>query len=195
VARVSAVVPLYNRTALARETIDSVLAQTFEDLELIAVDDGSAEDVPTILGSLLACLRLVRRDHGGIAAARNTGLAASRGEMVAFLDSDDVWLPQKLERQVALLEANPHLAACFTNHSHWRDGAIVRERRVDARFAEDPLTALVSRPEVSTSSLLIRRDARARRGLRSVPPAGGGLADRLRRRAAGPLSHPRAQRG
>ncbi|MBI1854156.1 MAG: glycosyltransferase family 2 protein [Planctomycetes bacterium] len=155
--RVSVVVPLYNRTALARETIESVLSQTLDDHEIVVVDDGSEEDVASILGSLVSCVRLVRRPHGGISAARNTGLRSARGELVAFLDSDDLWLPRKLEVQVELLDAHASLAACFTNHSHLSNGAIVRARRVDPCFARDPLTALVTRPEVSTSTLVVRR--------------------------------------
>jgi glycosyltransferase involved in cell wall biosynthesis len=161
VPRVSVVVPLYNRTALARETIESVVSQTYGDHEIVVVDDGSEEDVEEILGSSRACVRLVRREHGGISAARNTGLAAARGELVAFLDSDDLWRPRKLEAQVSLLDAHPSLAGCFTNHSHFRDGAVVRERRVDPTFAHDPLSALITRPEVSTSTLVVRRNVLA----------------------------------
>ena len=77
--------------------------------------------------------------------------------MVAFLDSDDLWLPRKLEAQVDLLDVHASLAACFTNHAHLSNGVIIRARRVDPSFARDPLTALVTRPEVSTSTLVVRR--------------------------------------
>ncbi len=158
VPRLSIVVPVYNRSLLARETLESALAQTFRDQETIVVDDGSEEDVEAALGGLSRRVRLVRRAHGGISAARNTGVREARGELVAFLDSDDLWLPGKCQAQIDLLEARPQLAACFTNHSHFKEGRIVRRRRVDSAFDARPLDLLVARPEVSTSSLLGRRD-------------------------------------
>jgi len=106
---VSVIVPTYNRAALMRRAVASVLGQTFSDLELIVVDDASGDDtarLPDIVRDpRLRYLRQTQR--GGASAARNAGIAAARGAFVAFLDSDDVWLPDKLERQVPLLAAAP----------------------------------------------------------------------------------------
>jgi GT2 family glycosyltransferase len=104
---VSVIVPTYNRAALLRRAVASVLGQTFDDLELIVVDDASGDDTPR-LPELVRDprLRYLRRERqGGAAAARNSGIAQARGEFLAFLDSDDVWLPDKLAQQVPRLRS------------------------------------------------------------------------------------------
>lgn len=109
---VTIVMPTYNRAALLPGTIDAVLAQTFGDFELIVVDDGSGDDTAGVLGRRYADeprLRYLRKPNGGVSSARNLGLAHARGEFIAFLDSDDLWQPWKLQLQVAALRAlAPH---------------------------------------------------------------------------------------
>jgi len=104
---VSVIVPTYDRLALLRETIASVLDQTFGDLELIVVDDGSTDGTASYVRALPdARVRLVELPHGGnVSRALNAGVAASRGRWLCVLGSDDVWLPTKLERQVRETEA------------------------------------------------------------------------------------------
>jgi glycosyltransferase involved in cell wall biosynthesis len=106
---VSVVLPTYNRADLLRRAIDSVLRQRFSDFELIVVDDASRDDtwdlVKSISDSRLQILRHVQ--NRGAAAARNTGIAASRGEFIAFQDSDDEWLPEKLGQQLKLIRSLP----------------------------------------------------------------------------------------
>ncbi len=108
--RVTVVLPAHNRASTLPRAIRSVLDQTYADLELIVVDDGSTDATADVLGRItdprLRCLRLMPRR--GAAAARNAGIAVARGELVAFQDSDDEWLPRKLELQLALLAASPH---------------------------------------------------------------------------------------
>jgi glycosyltransferase involved in cell wall biosynthesis len=97
--------PVYNRAHLLGRAIRSVLAQTFVDLELLVVDDGSSDGTADVVGSFgdprLRLVRLPRR--GGVGRARNVGIGQARGDLVAFLDSDDEWLPSKLEQQIARL--------------------------------------------------------------------------------------------
>jgi glycosyltransferase involved in cell wall biosynthesis len=97
--------PVYNRARLVGRAIRSVLAQTFVDLELLVVDDGSSDGTVDVVGSFgdprLRLVRLPRR--GGVGRARNVGIGQARGDLVAFLDSDDEWLPSKLEQQIARL--------------------------------------------------------------------------------------------
>jgi len=98
---VSVIVPVFNRFNLAREAVTSALAQSDVDLEIIVIDDGSEEDVG--LSSVLPnddSISLVSIEHSGISVARNTGISCAKGEFVAFLDSDDLFHPQKLSRQV-----------------------------------------------------------------------------------------------
>src|SRR5947208_8437844 len=97
---VSVIIPTYNRWPMVREAVESVLAQRFRDFELIVVDDGSTDDSARELGSLGAKLRLIWQTRKGVSAARNLGSAIARGRYIAFLDSDDLWLPKKLEVQL-----------------------------------------------------------------------------------------------
>jgi glycosyltransferase involved in cell wall biosynthesis len=110
---VSAVLPTYNRTASLNAAIESVLTQEYENLELLVIDDASADEFrPNRNDFTDRRVRVIVRDvNGGVAAAQNTGLAAARGEYVAFIHSDDVWLPIKLRSQVDLLERNSSAAA------------------------------------------------------------------------------------
>src|SRR5690242_14802421 len=107
--RVSVIIPAYNAAAFIGETLDSVYAQTFNNFEIIVVNDGSpdTEALEQKLSSYPAKLRYLKQANQGAAAARNTGPRAAIGEFVAFLDADDTWLPQFLEKQVALLDNAP----------------------------------------------------------------------------------------
>lgn len=106
---VSVILPTYNRSESLVAAIKSVLVQSHEDFELIVVDDGSKEDIESVVKVITdARLRLVRRRvNGGAAAARNAGLLHARGEYICFQDSDDLWLPNKLRRQLALFSSCP----------------------------------------------------------------------------------------
>lgn len=114
--RVSVILPTYNRADSLRMSCESVLNQSFKDLELLVIDDASSEDISTRVRELDDDrLRYIRRErNGGASAARNTGLAAAQGEYIAFQDSDDLWLPGKLERQVAQLDALPREVGVVT---------------------------------------------------------------------------------
>ena len=109
---VSVVVPTYNQPALLAETLQTVWAQTFTDFEVVIIDDGSTDDTPARLAKIAAGeprLRVIRQPNGGIGAARNRGIAESRGEFVALLDHDDLWMPDKLAEQVAFFRRRPEV--------------------------------------------------------------------------------------
>ena len=110
---VSVILPTYNRGWILKEAIDSVLAQDFRDFELIVVDDGSTDNTPQILDSYHQDLMVVRQPNRGVSAARNRGIAAAGGGLIAFLDSDDLWLPRKLSSQVVFFNSNPEYIICF----------------------------------------------------------------------------------
>jgi glycosyltransferase involved in cell wall biosynthesis len=111
---VSIVIPTFNRAATIVRAVESVLQQTYRPLELIVVDDGSTDGTSEVLKAYGNAIVYVRQDNAGPAAARNRGIRESQGDMVAFLDSDDVWLAAKLERQVAVLErAGPDAPCCL----------------------------------------------------------------------------------
>lgn len=109
---VSVILPTYNRGYVIKRAVDSVLAQTYTNLELIVIDDGSTDNTQELLASYRdpRLKVLVPGKNGGPAAARNRGLEAARGDYIAFQDSDDEWLHEKLERQINHLEAHPDAA-------------------------------------------------------------------------------------
>lgn len=132
---VSAIVPVYNALATLGRALSSIAAQTYPHVaEIIVVDDGSEEDTAAFLGEHFPGVTCLRQEHTGIpGAARNRGAAAATGELLAFLDADDEWLPDKLERQVALLAAAPDLGLVVTRAQH---------RRLDERLHAPPATLL-----------------------------------------------------
>lgn len=123
--QVSVIIPVYNGEKTINRALESVVAQTFSDFEIIVVDDHSADQsVNTIWQWGSERLSLIQHPiNRGAAAARNSGILAARGRWIAFLDSDDSWKEQKLARQVALLEqARPNIAACATGYHLHKDG-------------------------------------------------------------------------
>ena len=114
---ISVIVPVYKGERFLADALDSVAAQTYAPLETIVVDDGSP-DASAEIAAARPGVRLVRQSNQGVAAARNAGLAAARGELLAFLDQDDEWLPGKLARQVAHLLEHPDVAIVLTHMHH-----------------------------------------------------------------------------
>ncbi len=115
--KVSVIIPTYNRAALLRRAIESTLAQTYQDFEIIVVDDASTDETPHTVRSLDdPRIRYIRHEtNRRISVARNTGVCAARGEFVAFLDDDDEWKPTKLEKQVQMLQTSaPSVGAVYT---------------------------------------------------------------------------------
>jgi glycosyltransferase involved in cell wall biosynthesis len=112
---VSVVVPTYNRADLLKRAVDSVLSQSYENFELLVVDDGSTDDTAALVAGLDdPRLRYLRQPRNmGVAAARNRGMREARGSLVAFLDSDDLWAPEKLKRQVELIRRRPSKVGLF----------------------------------------------------------------------------------
>lgn len=112
---VSVVMPVYNVAEFVVASVHSVLRQTFRDFELIIVDDGGTDESVAICRAIRDMrIRIVSQDNRGLAGARNTGIRHARGRYVAFLDSDDLWTPEKLDRHVAHLDANPHIGVSFS---------------------------------------------------------------------------------
>jgi len=105
---ISIVIPLYNKAALVRRTLDSVFAQTYQDFEIVIVDDGSTDGSAHVVASIAdARIRLISQQNAGVSAARNRGIREARGEYIALLDADDEWKPDYLASQMALAEKYP----------------------------------------------------------------------------------------
>lgn len=121
--KVSVVIPLYNAREVIRETIESVLAQSWKDYDIVVVDDGSTDGSGAIVREFEGRIRYVRQENSGVARARNRGIAESTGGYIALLDHDDLWHPTKLEKQVAVLDRRPEVGMVITDVVHIdRDG-------------------------------------------------------------------------
>jgi glycosyltransferase involved in cell wall biosynthesis len=179
---VSVVIPTYNRCDVLPEAVESVLAQTYRDVEVVVVDDGSRDGTAAVMTPFIARgVRYVRRANGGNYAARNTGVAVSRGPLVAFLDDDDVWYPDKLERFVAFMSQHPEVSAVFsdveklegtTRVSSFARGAPVfgawlgPRRRLEAVVLTQRAMylSLLQEIPILPSALMVRREAFERTG-------------------------------
>ena len=154
---VSVIIPTYNRGWILREAIDSVLAQDYSDFELIVVDDGSTDNTRDILDAYGRKIIVLHQPNRGVSAARNRGIAASRAQLVAFLDSDDLWLPQKLTRQAEFFQSNPEALICQTEETWVRNGV-----RVNPKKRHQKPSGMIFEPSlalclVSPSAVMIRR--------------------------------------
>jgi GT2 family glycosyltransferase len=118
---VSVIIPTYNRGWCLNEAVESVFSQTYGRYELIVVDDGSEDDTGKRL-SPYEDITVITQHNRGVSAARNRGIAVSKGDLIAFLDSDDLWLPEKLSAQVAFFQANPEALVCQTQETWIRNG-------------------------------------------------------------------------
>jgi glycosyltransferase involved in cell wall biosynthesis len=156
---VSVVIPVFNGAPFVAKAVASVRKQTMTDVEIIAVDDGSTDGTQAVLDELRRTMGVVwfQQEHGGPARSRNRGIAAARGEFLALLDCDDVWLPEKLELQVALMRAHPEVGLVHTDYEGVDEHGAVLER-VTARRSDEPLVcAFVGGHTALPSTLLIRR--------------------------------------
>jgi glycosyltransferase involved in cell wall biosynthesis len=158
IPQVSVIIPTHNRAGCLREAVDSVLAQEFRNFELIVVDDGSTDDTPRLLQEYGDAIRVLRQENRGVSAARNRGIAAARGALIAFLDSDDLWLPGKLDRQVEFFNSHADALICQTEELWVRKGRRVnpgkRHRKRGGMIFEPSLDLCL----VSPSAVMVRRE-------------------------------------
>jgi glycosyltransferase involved in cell wall biosynthesis len=158
---VSVVIPLYNRADYIRRTLDSVLAQTYRNYEVIVVDDGSTDGGADIVRDRAdRRVRVVWQPNGGECAARNRGIAESCAEWIAFLDSDDEWLPDFLARTMAAVASNHDIVAVFTNIFHG-DGQVFINKPYESGVLDDYFGFFVDNwgHAISSSSVVVRKEA------------------------------------
>ena len=154
---VTVIIPTYNRGWIVKEAIESVLAQDFSDYELIVVDDGSEDRTPEILAAYEGQLTVLRQSNSGVSAARNRGIAAAAGRLIAFLDSDDLWLPQKLSTQVTFFANNPDAVICQTEERWVRNGIGVNPKKRHLKFSGMIFERSLALCLVSPSAVMIRK--------------------------------------
>jgi glycosyltransferase involved in cell wall biosynthesis len=156
--RVSVIVPAYNGVEYLSDAVESVLAQSYRSFEIVIVDDGSTDASPHLIESFGSAVRSFRQENGGTGRARNRGVEAARGELLAFLDQDDVWDHAKLDLQVAALDADPQLEAVFGMVRQFHSPELGDDFKSRVRCAEQPLAGYLP------SAMLVRREAFERIG-------------------------------
>lgn len=147
---VSAIIPVYNGRRFLAETIQSVLAQTYQPVEVVAVDDGSTDGSAAIVESF-SSVTCIRQRNQGVAAARNRGVKATQGELLAFLDQDDLWVEEKLEKQVAYLQRHPGVGYVLSQVQFFLEPGMEKPTWVRDGLLEKP------RPGYNLGNLLIWR--------------------------------------
>jgi glycosyltransferase involved in cell wall biosynthesis len=176
---VSIIIPSYNCERHIRQTLRSVVDQTFQDWEVIVVDDGSEDKTIEIADSVDPRIRVVQQENAGVCSARNRGYAESCGRFLCFLDHDDYWYPEKLSRQLGWMERKPELGVVYTNFLCWYavDGEFPPPESLRPASDEDVLDAdftgwvyhqFMRDSYALTSSALIRREALEHCGLFDV---------------------------
>jgi glycosyltransferase involved in cell wall biosynthesis len=155
--KISIAIPAYNAEACLRETLESALAQTHQAHEILVIDDGSKDRTEEVARSFGNRIRYIKQQNQGIAGARNAAVQEATGDWIAFLDHDDLILPDKLEKQLAVIEANPNLVVVYSAFSYlYSDGTT---RLVPAFPARNLWPALRYRTPILPSTSIIRRSA------------------------------------
>jgi glycosyltransferase involved in cell wall biosynthesis len=151
-ALVSCIVPVYNRERYLGETLDSIFAQTYRPIEVIVVDDGSTDRTADVIASYGDRIVALRQSNAGPSAARNCGLEAARGDFIALGDSDDLWHPERLSRQMARFAERPELEMCLPHIECFWTPDLAEEKDAYA----DPRVGRIA-PSTATSALVARR--------------------------------------
>ena len=155
---VSVVIPTYNRARKLLRAISSVLYQTFTDYDVIVVDDGSDDGTADCLKPVMDQIKYMRHpENMGVSAARNSGIKASRYPFIAFLDSDDYWLPQKLSAQMAFFKQNPEAVACQTEEIWIRKGLRVNPGKRHLKPSGEIFVPSLKLCLVSPSAVVLKR--------------------------------------
>lgn len=157
---VTVVIPVFNGEPFVAKAVQSVRAQTMNDVEIIVVDDGSTDGTQAVLAQLerTHLIRWYQQDHGGPARSRNRGIESARGEFIALLDCDDVWLPDKLAAQLSIMRGDPEVGLVHTDFDVVDEHGAVLEH-VSARQSPEPIVqAFVGGHTALPSTLLIRKE-------------------------------------
>jgi glycosyltransferase involved in cell wall biosynthesis len=155
----SCIIPVFNGEQYLAEAVESVLAQSHQPIEIVVVDDGSTDGTPAVARAFGSRLTYISQPRRGPAAARNRGVEQSCAELVAFLDADDVWLPEKVSLQVRRMEENPGVDLCFCRFRNIWDPKVGQE---ETRYRNHALSQ--AQETLSISTLLARRSAFVRFG-------------------------------
>lgn len=161
---VSVIIPTYNRAHMLGDALRSVLGQSFTDFELIVVDDGSTDDTESLLSSWTGRLEVIKTNRRGVSASRNLGAQQAHGRWLAFLDSDDLWLPEKLELQLEAHHQQPEFLISHTDEFWVRRGVRVNPMKKHAKLGGRIFEYCLPMCRISPSSVLIDRGLFSRIG-------------------------------
>jgi len=153
---ISVIITTYNRKAYALEAVKSVRKQNFADFELIIVDDGSTDSSRETLSSKAD--KYIYQKNSGVSAARNAGINASGGKLICFLDSDDLWIKDKLSVQRDFMKKNPTLPLCYTGEKWLKNGVHKNQKKEHAKSGGDIFRKCLEMCIISPSSAMIRRE-------------------------------------
>jgi len=174
---ISVIIPTYNRANFICETIDSVLNQTYQDYEIIVVDDGSTDDTKQVLSKYGNRIIYIYQENQQVGAARNNGIRHSKGKYIALLDSDDVWLPQKLEKDIACFELDSRIGLVYSDVIYISsDGAALYKRKLKCPTG-DILKSIVLQNFVVLSTAIVRRECFEKVGMFSTDREMSGSED------------------
>ena len=156
---ISVIIPTFNRAKLLVEAVRSVVDQKDvpEDVEIIVVDDGSTDNTREALAALAGKIAYIRHEHSGVSKARNLGISRSSGEWIAFLDSDDLWLPGKLRAQMKFFSDHPETFLCQTDEIWIRNGRRLNARKYHRKPSGYCFPLLLERCLVSPSAVVVHR--------------------------------------
>src|ERR1051325_11676688 len=159
---VSVIIPAFKVAGFIAETLSSVLAQTFSNYEIIVINDGSpdTEILETNMAEFSQCVNYIKQENRGAGAARNAGLHAARGEFVAFLDGDDLWLPEFLQQQLRLIQSDGGYDLVYADAINITENGRSRITNMQVNPSDGPVTAqslIAGRCNIITSSVVARR--------------------------------------
>ena len=154
--KVSVIVPTYNRADRLERALNSIVSQTYQDFELIVVDDGSTDKTYQLMKSFPKAQYFYIKKNSGVSKARNVGLAFAKGELICFLDSDDLWKEKKIQIQSLWLENNKDSQICYTDEIWVRNGVRVNPMNRHRKYSGDIFRHCLGLCIVSPSSVMIR---------------------------------------
>ena len=151
---ISVIIPTYNRKNTLPRAVESVLNQTYRPIEIIVVDDGSTDGTKEWFSEMYPLVHYIYQVNSGVSSARNTGIKSASGDWIALLDSDDEWLPDKLDRQVKLLQNNAGLRFCHTNEIWIRNGVRINQMKKHQKYGGNIFNKCLDICRISPSSSL-----------------------------------------
>jgi teichuronic acid biosynthesis glycosyltransferase TuaG len=159
---ISVIIPTYNRKEKALRAIKSVLEQDIKKLEVLVIDDGSTDGTSEYLNEQGLPIKVISKENGGVSSARNLGIKSATGNYIAFLDSDDIWLPNKLNKQIKFFKDNPDVCLVYTDQYLNIDGKNLDQTRFQRNVPSKKMSlpGFVDYTPIHTSTVLVKKESK-----------------------------------